>query len=196
VDNGTGCDIDGIAGVCVEAMCGENLCEGVVCDDGIGCTDDTCDYVDGTCEFTPVECDDLNECTEDTCDPADGCRFTPVEDGTLCFGGVCTAGACELPTDACTNAEDLAVVCDPGFADGVETCTDPSACCVAECLVEETGVSAGCATCYGEALRCILDNCAAVCDAALDSQACKECGAENGCDTLLVNCTGDLANAC
>ena len=67
--------------VCVDG-CGENLCKDVVCDDRNACTDETCDYVDRACHFTPIECGDGDTCTEDTCDPADGCVFTAVEDGT------------------------------------------------------------------------------------------------------------------
>jgi len=43
--NGRECTFDGVIGVCVSGVCGEDLCE----DDGDLCTGDTCDYVDGTC---------------------------------------------------------------------------------------------------------------------------------------------------
>ena len=122
--NGTPCTYDGLEGVCAGGICGENLCEDVDCDDGDACTEDTCDYVDGTCDFTPVVCDDDEECTEDTCDPTDGCIFTAVEDGTSCGGtyGVCEAGACVDPCDLTsdeeypcpiTGSEDL--LCCPGY---------------------------------------------------------------------------------
>jgi hypothetical protein len=122
--NGTPCTYDGLEGVCVEGVCGKNLCEDVNCDDGNACTEGTCDYVDGTCDFAPVVCDDDEECTEDTCDPTDGCIFTAVEDGTLCGGayGVCKAGACVDPCDLTsdeeypcpiTGSEDL--LCCPGY---------------------------------------------------------------------------------
>jgi hypothetical protein len=103
-DNGTDCTFDGAAGVCVSGVCGENICEGVVCEDGNACTDDACDYVDATCDFTPTSCFDGNDCTEDRCDPPDGCNFPPVEDGTICSAafealGMCEAGACVGPCD-------------------------------------------------------------------------------------------------
>jgi hypothetical protein len=113
---------------------------------------------------------------------------------------MCKAGACvALPTDACTNAEDLAVVCDLGFADEVETCArdaigDPGA--TAPCLVENTGVSADCASCYGAVVMCIFDQCVHVCAPVQNSQACEGCQAEYGCDTLLTDCSGDFASAC
>jgi len=202
VDNGTDCTYDGLSGVCVSGECGENLCEGVACDDADACTDDMCDYVDGTCDFTPVDCDDRNECTDDTCKPADGCKFTPVEDGEFCYEhfhpeiGVCKAGACVVAMEACTNTEDLALVCDAGFMEEVEACADPAGILVAPCLVENTGASADCASCYGTAVRCIGENCFHVCPTAPDSQECEDCYVENGCIALLDECTGDLESAC
>jgi hypothetical protein len=100
VVNGTDCTFDGVAGVCVSGECGENLCEGVVCEDDDVCTDDTCDYVDATCEFPPTLCEDENGCTQNQCDPQDGCNFPPVADGAPCLvGGTCVAGICVPPCD-------------------------------------------------------------------------------------------------
>jgi len=90
---------DGLEGICVNGVCGEDLCEGVVCEDADPCVEGTCNYVDGTCEFAPAVCDDQEACTEDSCDPVDGCIFTAVEDGTRCggIGGVCKSGVCMEP---------------------------------------------------------------------------------------------------
>jgi hypothetical protein len=93
---------------------GENLCEGVLCDDGNECTEDTCDPDDGSCDSTVVAddsacnfqglpglcksgvcedatlcegvvCDDDNQCTEDRCDPANGsCSNSAVAANTAC----------------------------------------------------------------------------------------------------------------
>ena len=60
---GTPCVFEGNPGVCIDGICGENLCEGVDCDDGDACTDGTCDYRDGTCDFTSVVCADEEPCT-------------------------------------------------------------------------------------------------------------------------------------
>ncbi len=94
--NGTPCTFAGAAGVCVQGVCGENLCEGVDCDDDDACAQGTCDYVDGTCDFAPVVCDDDNECTEDTCNPAIGCEHAAAADGTPCRVGAwtCQDGIC------------------------------------------------------------------------------------------------------
>ena len=107
VEIGVACDWNGVPGVCVEGVCGKNLCEGIVCEDGIECTNDTCDLVDGTCDFRSL-CADYNDCTEDICKPLDGlCDFTTlVEDGTECIGaplaevGLCEAGVCVTPCDS------------------------------------------------------------------------------------------------
>ena len=104
VEDGTNCTYGGLSGVCVEGVCGENLCKDVVCDDGLACTDDTCDFRNGTCDFRNV-CNDFDDCTENICNPLDGlCDFTtPVEDGTTCdmseplplYGlGTCEDGVC------------------------------------------------------------------------------------------------------
>ena len=202
VEDGTECSFKGFDGVCVSGWCDKNRCEGIVCDDGNECTTGVCDYADGSCEFTPVECDDRNECTDDTCEPADGCVFTPVEDGEFCFEdlypeiGVCKTGACVVAMDACTNTGDLALVCDPSFMDEVEACADPAGVLVAPCLVQNTGVSPACASCYGTAVRCIVENCLHLCATAPDSQECEDCSVESGCIARLDECTGDLESAC
>jgi hypothetical protein len=105
VTDGTPC---GSGEVCVEGVCGENLCEGVVCEDDDICTDDTCDYTDGLCKFPPTVCDDGDGCTVNRCIPPDGCDFTTIaEDGAFCTSeditpvhlGVCKAGVCVAPCD-------------------------------------------------------------------------------------------------
>jgi hypothetical protein len=89
------CDWNGAPGVCVSGACGENLCEGVACDDGNLCTHGECDCRDGTCGFMPVSCSDGNSCTEDSCDPDTGCNHTAYPDGTSC--GCLGWGPCDDP---------------------------------------------------------------------------------------------------
>ena len=106
--DGTPC---GSGKVCVDGGCGENLCEGVVCDDGLDCTDDECVFKDGECRFTST-CFDGDECTEDVCNPVSGsCDYTtPVEDGRTCSGGepevgMCQAGVCVFPCDPASTVQ-------------------------------------------------------------------------------------------
>jgi hypothetical protein len=108
-------------------------------------------------------------------------------------------GGSGLPTDACLNEDDLLLVCDEGWSDEVGTCArgasgDPVE--TAACLVEDTGVSAACASCYGASVGCILVNCIGECGVAPDSQECADCQVENGCDVLQDDCTGDLETGC
>jgi hypothetical protein len=151
VVNGTDCTFDGVAGVCVAGVCGENLCLDVVCEDDDPCTDDICDYVDGTCDFPPTVCDDGDDCTEDTCDPVDGCTFTPDEDkeGTNCAGpgfaeGTCEAGVCVPWCDPASEEEYECpvyegLVCCPGWKDCLDSCPpcDPASEEEYECPVNE-----------------------------------------------------------
>lgn len=74
VNDGTDCTFNSIAGVCVSGVCGENLCEGVACED------------------------DGNECTEDVCNFVDGMCYAPVADGTECSEGACLDAACTTLT--------------------------------------------------------------------------------------------------
>jgi len=126
-------------------VCGENLCEDVVCNDEDACTQGTCDYVDGTCAFTPVVCDDGNECTEDRCDPVDECIFTAVEDGTACWWEtwVCVAGECVRPE--CQT-------CDDGNECTEDRC-DPVVGCIFTPV--EDGTACGSRVCVaGECVEC------------------------------------------
>ena len=111
---------------------------------GNECTADTCDPLDGECDYTNVTagmtcnfgglpgvctagvcedamlcsdvvCDDGNECTDDTCDPLDGgCGFIATVDGTTCDFGG-LPGTCSGGT--CEDAMLCATVdCDDGNA--------------------------------------------------------------------------------
>jgi hypothetical protein len=106
--------------------------------------------------------------------------------------------------DACTSAEDLAIVCDPGFTDEVETCSDPFRReNTALCLIGSTDVSADCAICYGAIRGCMFGGeCTAICTAggfAVQKdgpETCPECGCESCLEWIGCDCTGDLASAC
>ncbi|MBW2586394.1 MAG: hypothetical protein JRD92_05530 [Deltaproteobacteria bacterium] len=137
VTDGTSC---GSGNVCADGVCGENLCKDVVCDDDNVCTDEACDYVDGTCEFTPVFCGDGDACTEATCDPVDGCDYTtPAEDGTICMTfepagveafGICEAGACAGPCDPASEEE---LPCPIEGFEGIFCCPGWEA-CLPDCI--------------------------------------------------------------
>jgi hypothetical protein len=127
--DGTSC---GGRNVCVSGVCKENPCAECE-DDGNACTvDEGCDYVDGTCRYTPVDCGEDTLCSAAGCDPAVGCTYTPINEGVTCYGpspdsrvgmlGTCQHGLCVGPCDPrstvvieCEIAASQPVVCCPGF---------------------------------------------------------------------------------
>lgn len=101
--NGTACE-DGDAcsnpDVCEEGVCQAGPTDS--CDDGIACTNDSCEAGEG-CVNLPGDgaCNDNNPCTVDICDPQDGCQhllapeFSPCSDGLEGTGpDVCVQGLC------------------------------------------------------------------------------------------------------
>ena len=113
-------------------------------------------------------------------------------------------------TDACTNVDDAAIVCDPGFADEVTDCATTAqgdAAATATCLGTATGVSAPCASCYGNFSECSRDECALGGDQSClppgfggdfgpGTPECEACTAAAGCDSARDACTGNLEVAC
>ncbi len=80
------------------------------CDDGVGCTVDTCDVVNGTCVHTPDDAacpDDHLFCNgQEICDPIDGCISTgnPCPEHT----------ACNEETDTCESEAGKVTICHKG----------------------------------------------------------------------------------
>ena len=119
--------------------------------------------------------------------------------GTGGMAGEGGTGGSVAPMDACTNVDDATIVCDPGFADDVRTCATAAignGAATATCLVEDFGVSADCASCFGDETQCIFDNClGSGCAATPEGDDCLSCRAEN-CDAEAAACKGDLETAC
>jgi hypothetical protein len=100
-----------------------------LCDDGDGCTVDTCDAT-GACHHSPVSCDDGNACTVDSCQ--DGACVNAPRDCSVadpCLAGFCDANgdcatapvtgvpACEPPPDPGKDGASPAPPPDPGEDD-------------------------------------------------------------------------------
>jgi hypothetical protein len=101
----------------------------VNCDDGIACTTDTCNTVDGTCSHTPVDsaCSDGVFCNgPERCDSVRGCvAGTPP---TCSDGILCTDDRCSSTSDSCVNTP-MDARCDDGqFCNGPERCVAGSGC--------------------------------------------------------------------
>jgi len=142
---GTVCDFDGLGGVCIEGACEEDIwCEGA--------------------------CDVSDECTVSFCDlDTSTCENILIEDGTLCSGGFCQDGVCDILVDQCT-ADDLAAI-EAGDVPGTD-CTGGVAWNY-ECLIVVTGclqelsgtsLSTPCLGCYALGACCMLKECDALCE--------------------------------
>ncbi|NUN16602.1 MAG: hypothetical protein HUU55_23495, partial [Myxococcales bacterium] len=148
----TSCDADNT--VCtVDDTCQSGSCVAgvsLVCDDSNGCTDDTCDPING-CEYSPntvscddndactttdtcaggvcvsgppLNCDDNNDCTDDSCDPSTGCEYSnntgPCDDANACT----TVDSCDA--GVCISGPLLD--CDDGNVCTDDTCNPASGC--------------------------------------------------------------------
>ncbi len=83
------------------------------CDDGDGCTMDTC--ADGSCTHTTLDCDDGDPCTLDGCSGGTCTHLADCNDGDPC-----TVDTCDVVT-GCLNAP---LDCDDGLACTTDTCVD------------------------------------------------------------------------
>lgn len=96
------------------ALCAE------ICDDGDACTiDDTDDCEQQGCPAVPepVNCDDGLNCTEDTCDSASGCSNVAL----VCLpSDLCHSSACAEPEGLCAEVEFVCPdgeACNPDSGD-------------------------------------------------------------------------------
>jgi subtilisin family serine protease len=199
----------------VETCDGTGACQaGAVdyCDDGIGCTDDSCDEINDTCVnaandancpddelfCTGVEycdtvtdcsstgnpCREENVCNEDTesCDQAGSCG-----DGTLDAGETCDDGAANGTTtcgcqSGCTYAPAATSCADGLYCNGDETCDGTGAC--------QAGTTVTC----DDGVGCTDDSCDEVNDTCVNAANDANC-ADDG-----LFCTGtefcDALNDC
>jgi hypothetical protein len=147
-------------------------------DDGISCTDDSCDEVNDVVVNAPndANCDDGLFCDgAETCDAALDCQAgtDPCNDGVAC-----TDDSCDDVLDSCANAPNDAN-CDNGlFCDGAETCD-----AVLDCQAAVNSCDDG-VPCTDDSCDDILDTCVnAPNDANCDNGAF--CDGSETCDALL-----------
>ncbi|NUN16162.1 MAG: hypothetical protein HUU55_21255, partial [Myxococcales bacterium] len=99
---------------CTQAQCHPTIgCDAPVsCDDGIGCTIDSCDTEVG-CVYTPndASCDDGELCSQDQCDANVGCVYQELA-GVCDDSNPCTTDSC-APGVGCEYAPVLTPVCLP-----------------------------------------------------------------------------------
>ncbi len=151
----------------------------VECDDGIGCTDDSCNETGDRCEHTPraSACDDGLYCNgAEYCDVQQGCR--PGAEIRCDDGIACTQDGCDENGDRCEHyPRDSA--CDDGlFCDGVESCD-----LLQGCL---PGTTIDC----NDGIACTQDICNEsedICEHSARDSACDDglfCNGSESCDQL------------
>jgi hypothetical protein len=161
------------AETCVAGTCQPGTA--VDCDDGVGCTVDSCNEGTDSCDNTPSDalCDDGAFCNgAETCDPVNDCQAgTPVD----CNDGVgCTVDACNEGTDSCDNTPDDAACDDGQFCNGSETCDAVNDC--------QAGTPVDC----DDGVGCTVDACnegTDSCDNTPDDAACDDGAFCNGAET-------------
>ncbi len=143
---GQECDEDG--DVCIDCLvdvdcddglfctglesCNEGICVAgtpVVCDDGVGCTVDTCNEDIDSCDVTPDDaaCDDETFCYGS--DTRRALLACPARPSAVRDDGVgCTVNTCNEDTDSCDVTPDDAACDDGTFCNGPEAC-DPALDC-------------------------------------------------------------------
>ncbi len=149
-------------------------------DDGVTCTVDTCNPLDGSVVHATSDglCNDSVSCTVDSCDLLNDCQFVPSNG--LCNDGVnCTSDACNATTGCASVASNG--LCDDGVG-----CTDDV--CDAFTGCSSTSNDANC----DDGLFC---NGAETCDAQNDCQAgtAPDCTDEDPCTADACN---EAADAC
>ncbi len=182
--------------------CAGGLCIGadpVNCDDGDGCTADTCDAASGKCAHkaipgcggncvTAADCNDNNPCTGEAC-TAGKCA-TSFLDGAACNdGNVCTVSeTCQAAT--CGNGKP--VTCDDGNACTTDTCNPKDGACAHALLPGGTACDDGDKCTTGDA--CSSTICIGIAVNCDDGDACTldTCSAANGtCSHSAINNCGN-----
>ena len=161
----------------------------VECDDGVGCTVDTCNEGAGRCENVPDDaaCNDGRFCNgTERCDPAAGCQ---AADGDPCAPLRCDEVS-DLCVDCLTDAQ-----CDDGvYCNGSESCVG-SACVAGTPVNCDDGVGCTDDHCSEEAEDCRHTPNDTACDDGIYCNGQERCSARLGCEAgTEINC--DDGDAC
>jgi hypothetical protein len=169
-DNGTYCDgIEACDPVNGAPGTGCTASSGSPCDDGVGCTVDTCVEANGTCVHAPSNalCDNQTNCDGvETCNVLFGCLSSNPPSCDDNIG--CTSDFCDLGADACAHVIDDSKCQNGMFCDGVEKCDPPNGAPGTGCV---QGIPVPC----GDGTACTVDSCneaTDTCDHAGDNAAC------------------------
>ncbi len=161
------------------------------CDDGVGCTDDSCNEGTESCDniVNDGNCDNGLFCDGvETCDASLDCQTgTPVD----CDDGVgCTDDSCNEGTDSCDNVTNDANCDNNLYCDGVETCDELLDCQPGTSIDCDDGVGCTDDTCNENTDSC--DNIAndSNCDNGLFCDGAESCDAIFDCQSGTDPCPG------
>ncbi len=194
------------ADACKDGKCvNSNITAPCNADDSVCTTGDACK--DGKCAAgKTISCDDGNGCTKDSCDKLTGCKTEPAElsscdadgdkctPGDACSGGVCVTGdpkncddkkpctvdRCNASTGSCENKLVVGLACDDG-----DICTHTDLCA-------NGGKCAGTTRACNDGNACTTD----ACDAKKGAKdACQHTAGSGACDDGNKCTTGDKCTA-
>jgi hypothetical protein len=184
-DNGVFCDGDE---TCAGGVCDPGTPPN--CDDGVTCTDDTCDEANNQCDNVAQDalCDDSQHCNGvETCDSVNDCQAGTAPNCNDAV--VCTADSCNEVNDSCDNVADDGACSDGLFCNGTETCN------------VLTGCEAGAAPDCNDGVGCTTDACdegGDTCTNVPDDGSCSDgqfCNGVEVCD-LTNDCQAGASPAC
>ena len=167
------------------------------CNDGVGCTDDSCNETTDSCDniVNHASCGDALFCNGvEVCDPVNDCQAGAPPD---CDDGIdCTTDVCNENTNQCNHATNDALCSDNLFCTGIEVCDLTNGC--------EAGTPVDCddgVTCTDDLCDPSSDQCTNVandvnCSDGLFCNGFETCDATNDCQAGTdVDCSG-LSGAC
>jgi cysteine-rich repeat protein len=147
----------------VGETCGEtdHMCHAgtpLVCDDGIDCTVDVCDAIDGCVidSLDHMECDDGIPCTDDICNEHFGCT-NPSNVANPCACPLETDAECEDGNPCTTDSCGADLTCSNDFVVDGTSCDDTLSCTDNDMCSAE-GVCRGTPT-EDDGVDCTVDSC-------------------------------------
>ncbi|MFT5041888.1 MAG: hypothetical protein ACI8TX_002868, partial [Hyphomicrobiaceae bacterium] len=180
----------------VSDTCESGSCVGSVrdCDDGVGCSIDSCDEELDSCIATTdnASCDDGLFCNGvEICDAVDDCQMGTAPDCSGLDDGVCVAGTCDEDGDACAEAPTR----EGETCDDNAFCTEDDQCTLGVCVGTARDCSDGVA-CTTDACDETTDECVwgpqdSFCDDSLFCNGTETCDTANDCQSgVALDCSG------